>query len=467
MAIYHLTAKPVSRAGGRSATAASAYRSAELVHDYSTGETFDYTRKRGVEHAEIVLPTECAKRDINWARDREALWNAAERAENRSNSRVAREYELALPHEMTRAQRVELVRAFSQKLADRYGVAVDFAIHAPHREGDERNHHAHLLTTTRSIEAGGLGAKTEVEWSETNRKRAGLVPGPDELTAVRAQWAQLTNERLAELGIEARIDHRTLEAQGIERVPTTHLGVAVWGMERRGIETEVGSRVREQQRLEAQARLERAAELGRVEREHTQVQRSILDLSGDLQAAKKERELGAERATSRAATERPSIEAMQKEGREAWLTMQAEQQAKEREHPGIEGSPMSLEDIRRQGREDWLALRAELAAEQAPSLSASAQTSAGARQERTPEAGAGEREGAASELDLTQIKTQGREALKGLKQELQREQAEQRARELELERQRALEREKQRALERSRGRGRGRGRGRDGPEFER
>ena len=467
MAIYHLTTKPVSRAGGRSATAASAYRSAELVHDHTTGETFDYTRKRGVEHSEIVLPTECAKRDINWARDREALWNAAERAENRSNSRVAREYELALPHEMTRDQRVELVRAFSQGLADRYGVAVDFAIHAPHREGDHRNHHAHLLTTTRSIEADGLGAKTEVEWSETNRKRAGLVPGPDELMAVRAQWAQLTNERLTELGIEARVDHRTLEAQGLSRVPTTHLGVAVWGMERRGIETEVGQRVREQQRLEAQARLERAAELGRVEREQSQVQRSILDLSGDLQAAKKERELGAERATSRAATERPSIEAMQQAGREAWLAMRAESQAKERERPGIEGSSMSLEDIRRQGREDWLALRAELAAERAPSLSASAQPSAGVRQERAPEAGSGEREGAASELGLTQIKTEGREALKGLKQELQREQAEQRARELELERRRVLEQEKQRALERSRGRGRGRGRGRDGPEFER
>jgi hypothetical protein len=297
LAIYHLTAKPVSRAGGRSATAASAYRSAELVHDYTTGETFDYTRKRGVEYTEIVLPTECAKRDINWARDREALWNAAERAENRSNSRVAREYELALPYEMTHGQRMELVQAFSQQLADRYGVAVDAAIHAPHRHGDERNYHAHLLTTTRSIEADGLGAKTEVEWSETNRKRAGLVPGPDELTAVRAQWTELVNERLAALGIEARIDHRTLAAQGIDREPTTHLGPAVSGMERRGIETDVGQRIREQQRLEAEARLERAAELGRAEREQRQVQRSILDLSGDLQAAKKERGLGLEPAT--------------------------------------------------------------------------------------------------------------------------------------------------------------------------
>ena len=151
MAIYHLSVKPVSRGGGRSATAAAAYRAAELVHDHTTGEAFDYTRKRGVEHTEIVLPTAAAKRDINWARDREALWNAAEQAENRSNSRVAREYEVALPHELTELQRRELVRAFAAEIANRHGVAVDVAIHAPHREGDDRNHHAHLLATTRVI----------------------------------------------------------------------------------------------------------------------------------------------------------------------------------------------------------------------------------------------------------------------------------------------------------------------------
>ena len=88
---------------------------------------------------------------------REALWNAAERAENRSNSRVAREYELALPHELSKAQRLELVRGFATEIANRHGVAVDFAIHAPHREGDTRNHHAHVLATTRVIEPAGLG----------------------------------------------------------------------------------------------------------------------------------------------------------------------------------------------------------------------------------------------------------------------------------------------------------------------
>ncbi|MGB8326462.1 MAG: MobQ family relaxase [Steroidobacteraceae bacterium] len=292
MAIYHLSVKPVSRGGGRSATAASAYRAAELVHDHTTGETFDYSRKRGVEHAEIVLPTEAAKADINWARDRQQLWNAAEEAENRSNSRVAREYEIALPHELTKAQRLELVRGFASEIANRHGVAVDFAIHAPHRSGDERNWHAHLLATTRVIEAQGLGEKASIEWSDTNRRQAELEPARKEIEAIRERWAALTNEKLLEHGHEIRIDHRSLDAQGIEREPTSHLGPAVSGMERRGIETEVGQRIERERALDAQRRIELAAEMGRLEREHSQVQLSILDLSGDLQAAKQARQHG-------------------------------------------------------------------------------------------------------------------------------------------------------------------------------
>ncbi len=328
MAIYHLSVKPVSRKGGRSATAAAAYRSAELVYDETSGETFDYTRKRGVEHAEIVLPTECAKQDINWARDRQALWNAAEAAENRSNSRVAREYEVALPHEMDRAQRVELVRSFSQSIADRYGCAVDFAIHAPHREGDERNWHAHLLSTTRTIEPGGLGEKTEIEWSDTNRRKAELKPGKEEISQIREQWASLTNERLKELQLDIRIDHRSLEHQGIEREPQSHLGPAVSGMERRGIETEVGKRLELEALEGGQQRLEKAAELGRLERETAGLERSILDLSGDLESAKRERDqqLAKSQELSRP---KPSIEELQRQGREAWLAMRAEQKAAE------------------------------------------------------------------------------------------------------------------------------------------
>ncbi len=351
MAIYHLSVKPISRKGGRSATAAAAYRAAEKIHDLTSDQVFDYTRKRGVEHAEIVLPTEAARRDINWARDRQAQWNAAEASENRSNSRVAREYEIALPHELNREQRVELVRAFSKDLADRYGIGVDFAIHAPHRHGDERNHHAHVLTTTRTIEAGGLGAKSEIEWSDGNRRKAGLGPAKEEITVIRERWETLTNEYLKEHGIEARIDHRSLEAQGIEREPQSHLGPAVSGMERRGIETEVGKRLDAEALAAAQQRLERAAELGKIERERAQLERSILDLSGDLQSAKRERE---RQVSEPLATKPQSVQEIQRQAREAWLALRAEQRAAEL---AAEQTPQkAAEKTREPARESTLTL---------------------------------------------------------------------------------------------------------------
>jgi ATP-dependent exoDNAse (exonuclease V) alpha subunit len=289
MAIYHLSVKPISRAGGRSATAAAAYRSGELVHDLTSDEVFDYTRKRGVEHSEIVLPTAAARADINWARDRQALWNAAEIAEVRKDARVAREYEVALPHELNRGQRVELVRAFAGEIANRYGVAVDFSIHAPHRSGDERNHHAHIMATTREVTATGLGSKAAIEWSDTDRRKKGLEPAKTEVKAIRERWAALTNEHLLERGIEVRVDHRSLQEQGIDREPQSHLGPAVSGMERRGMETEVGKRISWEMEAAAQARLERAAEIGKLAREREQLQLSTLDLSGDLKLAKEER----------------------------------------------------------------------------------------------------------------------------------------------------------------------------------
>ena len=331
MAIYHLSVKPVSRGGGRSATAAAAYRAAEIVHDHTTGQTFDYSIKRGVEHAEIVLPTACARQDVNWARDREALWNEAERAENRSNSRIAREYEIALPHELTRPQRLELVREFAAEIANRHGVAVDFAIHAPHREGDERNWHAHLLATTRVIEPGGLGEKSTIEWSDTNRRKAELEPARKEIEAIRERWAELTNEKLLEHGHEIRIDHRSLEAQGIEREAGSHLGPAVAAMERRGMETEVGRRIAWELEAAAQHRLERAAELGKVARESREITASIIDVSGNLEAAKREREWVREPEKAQDRTPARSLEELQKEGREKWLVMREAAKAAEAE----------------------------------------------------------------------------------------------------------------------------------------
>ena len=179
------------------------------------------------------------QRDVNWARDRVAEKEAAEAAEKRKDSSVAREWEVALPNELDRRHRVELARDFAGEIANRYQGAVDVAIHRPHRLGDERNWHAHLLTTTRTIEADGLGRKTDIELGDRDRRKKGLARA-DEIVEMRARWAELANERLREHQIEARIDHRSLKDQGIDREATVHLGPSVIGMERRGVRTGSG-----------------------------------------------------------------------------------------------------------------------------------------------------------------------------------------------------------------------------------
>jgi MobA/MobL family len=268
---------------------------------------------------------------------------------------------LALPHELGKSQRVELVRAFSKDIADRYQVAVDFAIHEPHRNGDERNHHAHVLTTTRVIEPGGLGEKSEIEWSDTNRRKAELVPGKEEIANVRERWAELTNEFLKEQGLEARVDHRSLESQGIEREPTSHLGPAVSGMERRGIETEVGKRLEREAQSIAQERLEQAAEAGRLEREQQALQRSILDLSGDLERARRER--GGMRQSQGPA---PNLDQIRTEAAQRWLAMREQEKAREqaqeqtpKSSAAEQSPPLSLDEQRRQAAERWAEYRAQ------------------------------------------------------------------------------------------------------------
>lgn len=278
--------KPISRGQGRSATGAAAYRSCSLIRDERTAELHDYTRKRGLEHAEIVLPTRAAKLDVQWARDRSQLWNAAELAEKRRDSRVAREYEVALPHELSKAQRLELVRAFSQDLANRYSVAVDFAIHKPHRTGDTRNTHAHILTTTREITPTGMGAKTVIELGDRDRAKLGLDAAADELTRTRERWAEMTNRALERAQVSERVDHRSLEEQGVTREPTRHQGPAIRGILERGMRSTVADRWQQ----EASDRLRLAKEAGELEREREKVQASVIDLSHDLAATLRERE---------------------------------------------------------------------------------------------------------------------------------------------------------------------------------
>ncbi|MBC4892206.1 Ti-type conjugative transfer relaxase TraA, partial [Klebsiella pneumoniae] len=234
MAIYHLNTHTIGRAAGHSAVAAAAYRSASKLVDERTGEVFDFTRKGGVLSAEIVTPAGVP------VPERAALWNAAEAAEKRKDARVAREWRAALPHELNEADRRELATRMGQAIADRYGVAVDVCIHAPDREGDDRNFHVHMLATTRTIGAdGALGAKAVIELANKDRQKAG-IPGTSQgdITDIRREWAELTNEALERAGISARIDHRSYADQGVELTPTKHIGSDAVAMERRGLDAD-------------------------------------------------------------------------------------------------------------------------------------------------------------------------------------------------------------------------------------
>jgi Ti-type conjugative transfer relaxase TraA len=233
LAIYHLSMKPISRASGRSSVAAAAYRAGECLTNERDGLTHDFTRREGVEHAEIVIPQGAGAR---WAEERSALWNAAEQAENRKDARVAREFEIALPHEFSADQRLELTREFAQGLADRYGAAVDFAIHSPHGATDERNFHAHLLMTTRQVTAEGLGDKTAIERENKWLAARGMESSQVQLRGIRQSWEQAANEHLARAGLEIRIDHRSHQERGLEIEPTEHMGVHATQIERRGKE---------------------------------------------------------------------------------------------------------------------------------------------------------------------------------------------------------------------------------------
>ena len=252
MAIYHLSVKTISRSAGRSATAAAAYRAGVEITDERTGEIHDYRRKGGVESAAVILPDNAPE----WARDRSQLWNAAEQAETRKNSTVAREFEIALPAELSPAERERLAHDFTRELVERHGMAADVAIHAPGKEGDNRNHHAHILLTTRRLTPDGLGEKTrELDSAKTG---AAIVK------EWRERFAQLQNERLREAGHTAQVDHRSHAERGAQAEPTQHLGPTATAIERR---TGERSRKGQQHDRTAAERWEKARQAGELERQ--------------------------------------------------------------------------------------------------------------------------------------------------------------------------------------------------------
>lgn len=237
MAIYHLSTKPVSRSSGRSAVASAAYRCAVLLVNQRDGLVHDFTRKDGVEHNEIVLPQGVS---ADWALDRSTLWNAAEFAEKRKDARVAREFEIALPHELSAEGRLKAARAFAQDLANRYGAAVDFAIHSPSEHGDIRNYHAHVLMTTRQVGKAGLGEKTYLEHKNARLLANGMATTDMQLRDIRQSWEAIANRQLQREGLDVRIDHRSHAERGLELSPTEHMGVHASQMRQQGMAVERG-----------------------------------------------------------------------------------------------------------------------------------------------------------------------------------------------------------------------------------
>ena len=220
MAIYHLSVKTVSRSDGRSATAAAAYRAGSIIKCESTGLTHDYRKKCGVYSSTILLPPDAPE----WSSDRANLWNAAEASETRKNSTVAREFEIALPSELDAGQRQKLAIEFARELVAKHGFAADVAIHEPGRGGDSKNHHAHILVTTRRLGPEGFTEKTR----ELDDKKS------KEVEFWRERFSVLQNEHLAAAGRTERVDHRSHADRGISAAPGTHQGPVATAIARRG-----------------------------------------------------------------------------------------------------------------------------------------------------------------------------------------------------------------------------------------
>jgi hypothetical protein len=365
MAIYRLEINSVARSNGRTATSAAAYRAGERIRDERTGAVYDHSKRADVLHKEIFLPSKLdqAGAAMEWARERSTLWNTAEKAEARSNSRVAREYQVALPAELSAEQRVVLARSFSQEVADRYSVAVDLAIHAPRPEGDPRNFHAHLLATTREVTPEGLGPKTGLDRKGEIRSELGLPKARKEFASLRARWAELTNKALREANIEARVDHRSLEAQGIDREPRPRLPWAAIAAERRGERSEVAERIRDRYRQRVAERTNRT----------TGNSADIPSAKGDPPAEKPGDVAAARPGPVRDAVAPHDMEARRRQAVRDWLKYRAGLERAGCRHENEVSRPLSMEEIRQRAVAAWRSLRAR---------GAESQPSAGSERER-------------------------------------------------------------------------------------
>lgn len=253
MAIYHLSIKIISRGKNKSAVAASAYRSGEKIKNEYDGIVHDFTRKGGIAHTEILLPQN-APQEFS---DRGTLWNSVEKIEKSKNSQLAREIEIALPKELNQEKQIELVREYVKGNFVDVGMCADIALH----DKNDGNPHAHILLTMRPLnEDKTWGAKSKKEYIlDEKGEKVKLKNGnyktrkidivdwneQDKAEEWRKSWADITNKYLEENSIQEKVDHRSYERQGIEQIPTIHLGVSATQMEKKGIATDRGNINRE------------------------------------------------------------------------------------------------------------------------------------------------------------------------------------------------------------------------------
>ncbi|MDF0490182.1 MULTISPECIES: Ti-type conjugative transfer relaxase TraA [Sphingomonas] len=222
MAIYHFSVQVIGRASGRSSVAAAAYRAGERLHDERLDRDHDFRARAGVEHSEIMLPEGAPER----LSDRETLWNEVEATEKRKDAQLAREVEFAIPREMSKAEGIELARDFVQaEFVDR-GMIADLNVHRDIDASGMEKPHAHVMLTLREVGPDGFGAKVR-QWNEHGN-----------VEQWRERWADHVNHRLAELDIDARIDHRSLADQGIDLEPQSKIGGPAQRMDARGLEAD-------------------------------------------------------------------------------------------------------------------------------------------------------------------------------------------------------------------------------------
>jgi Ti-type conjugative transfer relaxase TraA len=222
MAIYHFSAKVISRASGSSALAAAAYRSGSRLYDQRLDRHHDFSNKAGVIHSEVMLPNG-AREEFS---ERERLWNEVEAVENRIDAQLAREVEFALPRELSANDGIALAHEFVGREFVARGMIADLNVHQDIGADGEPKPHAHVMLTMRTVDENGFGAKVR-DWNRTEL-----------LEHWRERWAQHVNQRLAELDVDARVDHRSLEAQGIALEPQNKIGPAASRLGEQGIASE-------------------------------------------------------------------------------------------------------------------------------------------------------------------------------------------------------------------------------------